>query len=113
MNKVVWFCMFLLVSGCAQQTQSLNGQPQWDFDHDLQFFQTELKDGRFHLVVIPNKKAKFNRLATFLLRKSMQLCKSYGFKLEILKGIEPFDQKKALPNLIVSRLEANLECPKK
>jgi hypothetical protein len=101
----------LALTGCAQNIEVSNGQSQWDFDHNLQFSETKLSDNTYHIEVIPNDKTRFSILATFLMRKSLRLCRSYGFKLEMLKGIETYDHKRSFPNLIVGRLAANLECP--
>lgn len=108
---VATFSVFL--SACSSNLDTPNGAAQWDFDHGLQFSKTELEDGRILLDVVPNDKTNFDRLSAFLVRKSLQICQSYGFSLEFLKGIETFDQKESFPNLIVSHLKANLTCPSK
>jgi len=83
---------------------------QWDFDHHVQFIQTQLKKNSFQLEVIPNNNVKFKQLATFLLRKSYKLCGSYHYKIEIIQGIEGFDDKRAMPNYITPSLIAKVEC---
>ena len=99
------------LTACSSNIEVPDGQAQWDFDHGIQFSKTRLDDGRIFIEVVPNNKTNFNRLAAFLMRKSLQICKSYGFSLELLKGIETYDQKESFPNLIVSHLKANLTCP--
>lgn len=114
MNRILLVAIFsIFLSACANNVELPNGQAQWDFDHGLQFSKTELEDGRILLDVVPNNKTNFGKLSAFLVRKSLQICQSYGFSLEFLKGIETFDQKESFPNLIVSHLKANLTCPTK
>jgi hypothetical protein len=42
----------IVLSGCASNVKTPNGASQWDFDHQVQFKQTDLEDGRYHLQVI-------------------------------------------------------------
>lgn len=112
MNKVVIAALLASVlAGCAQNIESSNGQAQWDFDHNVQFRETKREDGTYHIEVIPNSKAPFSTLSTFLLRRSIMICRSYGFKLELLEGIEEFNDRRSFPNMIFGSLAANLECP--
>ncbi len=83
---------------------------QWDFDHNIQFKQTTLANEHYQLEVIRNHKVKFAQLAAFVLRKSYQLCGGYRYKLEVIQGIEGFDDKRAMPNYIFPSLIANVEC---
>ena len=105
------FAIFTLV-GCATPTISTN-KSEWDFDHKVRFEQKKLAEHKYHLVVISNEKTHFSRLATFLVRKSMNLCNQYGFKIEILGGVEGVNDRKGLPNMIMPSLSANVECPPK
>jgi len=104
----------LLLSAC---TNDPNANPQgamgaqWDFDHKLQYKQTKLADSSYQLEVIPNQKVNFERLSAFLLRRGYLICGQYGYKLELVTGVESFDFPRALPNLIMPNLTAKLECP--
>ena len=101
----------LLLSACSSQQGIPNGASQWDFDHQVQFKQTDLKGGKHHLQVIAKQDTEFSKLATFLMRQSLRICKSYGFKIEVLEGVERFDDKLSFPNMIMPSLSANIECP--
>lgn len=101
----------LLLSACSSQQSLPNGASQWDFDHQVQFKQTDLKEGKHHLQVIAKQDTEFSKLATFLMRQSLRICKSYGFKIEVLEGVERFDDKLSFPNMIMPSLSANIECP--
>ena len=101
----------LLLSACSSQQSLPNGASQWDFDHQVQFKQTDLKGGKHHLQVIAKQDTEFSKLATFLMRQSLRICKSYGFKIEVLEGVERFDDKLSFPNMIMPSLSANIECP--
>ena len=90
-----------------------NGSAQWDFDHNIQFKQTKLAKNHYQLEVVPNNKVSFERLATFLLRKSYNICQHYHYKLEIIQGVEGFDDKVAMPNYITPSLIAKIECQQK
>lgn len=104
------------ITACASQTAKQAdriGAAQWDFDHQIQFRQTELSTNNFQLEIIPNHKVNFARMSAFLLRKSYQLCRQYPYQLAILQGIEGFDDKRAMPNYIFPSLVAKVECKKK
>ncbi|RHW76254.1 hypothetical protein [Colwellia sp. RSH04] len=126
LNQSKIHCVFCIVfagfmlAGC-QNSSLLVQQPSqntteilslWDFDHEVRYNKTKLADNKYQLEVEANGQVAFERLATFLLRKSYQLCRGYGFQLEMLDGIESFDHYRATPNLIMSNLKANLECPR-
>jgi hypothetical protein len=104
----------LLLSAC---TIDPNANPkgvigsQWDFDHELQYKKTQLSDSSYQLEVIPNQKVSFERLSAFLLRRGYLICGQYGYKLELITGVESFDFPRASPNLIMPSLKAKLECP--
>jgi len=101
-----------LLSACAGPAVLESGQTKsaWDFDHHLQFKKTKFDDNNYQLEVIPNNKVSFERLSAFLLRRGYLICGTYGYKLEILTGVESFDYPRASPNLIMPNLTAKLEC---
>jgi hypothetical protein len=106
-------CFSITLSACSatnSQTALNNGATQWDFDHNLQFRYTKLSTIAYQLEVIPNGRVKFDRLAAFLLRKSFIICASYNYNIEIIQGIEGFDDKRAMPNYITPSLIAKIKC---
>jgi len=109
-KTIIIVCCFLFLSACAT-TPIKNGQAQWDFDHHVQFKQSRISDNQYYLVVNATTKADFSVLATFLMRRSLQLCKSYGFKIEVLAGVETYNHKLESPNMLMASLAANVECP--
>lgn len=91
------------IAACASSTTrqaDSNSAAQWDFDHHLQFIKTPLNKNTFQLEVIRNNNVGFKQMAAFLLRKSYLVCEGYHYKLEIIQGIEGFDDKRAMPNYI-------------
>ncbi len=98
------------LSACST-TNTENGTSQWDFDHSIQFKQTKLAENKYHLQVIPKSDTHFSKLATFMMRRSYEICGTYGFKIEVLKGVEKFTDRQSFPNLIMPSLSANIECP--
>jgi hypothetical protein len=101
------------ITSCSHLDTSSNKGPNttsWDFDHNVQFKQTKLDDKHFQLEIIPNNNAKFQQLATFLLRKSYRLCGDYNYTIEMIQGIEGFDDKRAMPNYIFPSLIAKVKC---
>lgn len=98
-----------LLTACAD-SRSNNGQAQWDFDHNVQFQQKSLGNNAYYFNVVSTSKTRFSQLATFLMRKSFELCQSYGFKIEVLKGIEGFNDRRSFPHLIMDSLAANVQC---
>lgn len=110
---IIYVTLFSTIISCTNVDTSKNKEGSttyWDFDHNIQFTQTKLADKYFQLEVIPNNKAKFHQLATFLLRKSYRLCGGYHYKIEIIQGIEGFDDKRAMPNYIFPSLIAKVKC---
>lgn len=101
------------ITSCANletSNKNLASTTLWDFDHNVQFKQTHLGFKHFQLEVIPQNKIGFESLATFLLRKSYSLCGGYHYKIEMIQGIEGFDDKRAMPNYIFPSLIAKVEC---
>ncbi|MFT5759302.1 MAG: hypothetical protein ACI9LM_004059 [Alteromonadaceae bacterium] len=111
MRTFIMIFSVLLLSSCTTLNRADNNS-RWDFDHDLQFKETKLADNKYHLEIIPKNKTYFSQLATFLMRHSYQLCGQYGYNLEILDGVEGFNDRAGLPHLIQSSLSANVECKK-
>jgi len=101
-----------LLSACAANNAVVLGQEQlqWDFDHHVQFKKIQYDENSYQLEVIPNAKVSFERLSAFLLRRGYQICGAYGYKLELITGVESFDYPRATPNLIMPNLTAKLEC---
>ncbi len=97
------------LAGCTNQITD-NEELQWDFDHSVQYRQTKLSENSYNLVIVPKVKTHFNRLATFLLRHSKDICGDYGYKIEVLDGVQGFHDIEGSPNLILSSLSANIEC---
>jgi len=116
MKKVTSIILYLIILNSIVACTSLTSEayqnaPQWDFDHQVQFIQTEVAVNYYQLEIIQNNKVKFQQLSALLLRKSYSICGRYGYKLTMIKGVESVDYKKASPNLIRSNLVATLECP--
>ena len=104
-------CAFFL-GACAGPSTAVQGQAksEWDFDHHLQFKKTQFDENHYQIEVIPNTKVSFERLSAFLLRRGYLICGSYGYKLELITGVESFDYPLASPNFIMPNLTAKLEC---
>lgn len=108
-------CSFslLYLSACAGPSPVMLGQVQteWDFDHQVQFKKTKFDEHNYQLEIIPNNQVSFERLSAFLLRRGYLICGRYGYKLELITGVESFDHFRASPNMIMPNLKAKLECP--
>lgn len=110
---LIAIAVFSHLTGCTTSRSKTVAQfsgVQWDFDHQVQFRQTTLTKKHYQLEIIPNKRVGFDSLATFLLRKSFKLCKSYHYNIEMIQGIEGIDDKRAMPNHIQPNLMAIIEC---
>jgi len=110
MRKITSISILVFLSACAN-VKTPNGDLQWDFDHNIRFKETQIADNEYYLQVIPKQDTKFSKLATFILRRSFELCKSYGFKMEVLKGVQTFDEKVVFQSQIMDSLSANIQCP--
>lgn len=108
-TRILTFLLMGMLLGCTAHSGK-NPSTQWDFDHNIVFEQKLIKPDFYYLKVHSTNKTHFSTLATFLMRRSLQLCKSYGFKIEVLQGVEGFNDSEALPNLIMGSLAANIEC---
>jgi len=110
-NSLVTLYFFSLVA-CTGSSQVLLGQTKtkWDFDHQVSFKRTQFDETYYQLEVTSNNKGNFERLSAFLLRQSYLICGQYGYKLELIKGVESFDFPRASPNLIMPNLTAKLQC---
>ncbi len=110
-RKSVVISLLALLSACSQRPFLMDGeQAYWDFDHQVQFKQRKLSQSSYHIEIIANKAASFERSAVFLLRRAQILCPSYGYSLQILDGVESYDHKRASPNLIMGNLKAKIDC---
>jgi len=109
MRLYLFIFLSALLSGCSN-IEPINGGAQWDFDHNIQFKQTKISENKYHLQVIPKSDTHFSKLATFMMRRSYEICRTYGFKIEVLKGVEKFTDRQSFPNLIMPSLSANIEC---
>ncbi|WP_206485009.1 hypothetical protein [Thalassotalea sp. G2M2-11] len=105
-------CIFVLLL-FSVVTSAAEVEKLYDFDHQLHYKQQRISDVEYHIEVLTDENRRFNRLATFLLRHAYHLCQSYQFNLQILDGIEQFDDRRISPNYIQPSLSANLVCPKK
>jgi len=113
-NRAIFSVVFILFfGGCSHlshKENTSNGTLQWDFDHQVQYRKTQLEESLYLLEVVPNNEVSFDRLASFIIRKSYSLCGGYTYKLEMLKGIEEYNDKFARPHYIFPSLTARVEC---
>jgi len=108
--RLFMLCMLLFAVSACSAIEIPNGASRWDFDHNVQFSQTQLSENEYHVEVVSKLDTEFSQLATFMMRHAYELCRSYGFTIEVLKGIEGVDDRKSFPNLIMSSLSANIRC---
>ena len=105
------FILFSLLIACsAISPVDASSRAQWDFDHKVQFIQSKIEDNIYQLEIIPTNRTKFRQLSAFLLRKSLELCGGYQYKIQLIQGIEGVDDKRAMPNYITRSLIAKVEC---
>lgn len=103
------------MSACSQ-TKSAKVASEWDFDHHVRFEQKILNsnDTNSYLVVVQrDPKTHFAQLSMFLLRHAKTICKGHGYKIEILEGVEDFDDHRIAQSYIQPSLKAKIECPAK
>lgn len=111
--KSILIVFMLCMTGCAH---ILDGESEvsegkiWDFDHQVQFEQHKISDNNYSLIVRSTNRTRFSTLSAFLVRQSFQICKTYGFKIEIVDGIETYNDEKYIKSFIPASLEANIEC---
>jgi len=112
--KLIFLICWVFITGCAQtfsdSSESAEGK-SWDFDHQVQFEQYQISDNRYNLRIRSTTKTNFSRLSAFLVRQSFKICKNYGFKIEVVDGVETYNDEKYIKSYIPASLEANVECP--
>lgn len=107
---------FLLLFVCMQITSCTTNRSDsnnWDFDHNLQFEQKKLSENVYQVTVHRKKNTRFAQLSSFLMRHALDLCQAYGYKLEIIEGVEDYNDKFVAKSYIQPSLQANIECPKR
>jgi len=100
--------LFSVTIGCTQINQT---RSDFDFDHQVQFKQQLSDEGIYHVKVISTSKTSFEQLASFIFRHAYKLCGSYGFTMEVINGVEGFDDKRISPSYIQPSLSIKLNCP--
>lgn len=111
MKKVTAVALFLLLLlGCTSNSTSTT-KASFDFDHNVVYEQSKIGEGKYFIEVRANQKKSFKTLAAFLMRQALDTCKTYGFTIEVLGGIEDIDDKRGRPNYIIPSLSANVQCP--
>jgi len=111
--KTVLVLLVFFISGCAQifdDKRSVVDGTIWDFDHSVQFEQHKNSDNSYSLTIRSTSKTRFSSLATFLVRQSFKLCRNYGFKIEVLDGVESYNDERYITSFIPASLQANIEC---
>lgn len=105
----------ILVTSLAGCTLGTNGKKSsnasYDFDHDVVYEQSIVGEHKYLIEVRSNQKKSFKTLAAFLMRQALDTCKTYGFTIEVLGGIEDVDDKLSRPNYIIPSLSARVQCP--
>jgi hypothetical protein len=106
----------LLLSIVCLQITSCNSNrdisANWDFDHNLKFEQKILPEKMYKVTIHRKKGTRFPQISAFLIRHAYSLCQSYGYKIEILSGVEGFNDKIVAKSYIQPSLQAKIECPK-
>jgi len=106
--------LFTMIFLCSCSNQSINKVDSegygWDFDHQLQYRQTRLGERLHRLEILNNDNVNFSQMSVFLVRHSYGICGHYGFKIEIIQGIEKFTDTIVKRNYILRSLLANVEC---
>ena len=109
MKKLLLLIVCLQITSCTTNRDESNN---WDFDHNLKFDQKQLSANVYQVVIHRKKGTRFPQLSAFLMRHALNLCQSYGYKLEIIEGVEDFNDKYVAKSYIQPSLQAKIECPK-
>jgi len=111
--KLILIIFTLFISGCAQITglESVTSDGKsWDFDHQVQYDQYKINDNEYTLLIRSTNRTRFSMLSAFLVRQSFLLCEGYGYKIEVLEGVETYNDEKYIKNYIPASLKAKIEC---
>ena len=102
----------ILPLGLVSNTILANSKWQWDFDHKVSVRQTALKSGGYTIEVMPKNKTKFSSMATFMFRKSYEICNHKQYALKVIKGVQSFNEVIGSPNKIMPSFKAQVNCIK-
>jgi len=104
--KIITFFVLLMYFNPV----SSNTVTERDFDHQVQFSQTQIDETSYLLKVLRLNGVSFETMSVFAFRKSFELCGHYGFNMEVIGGVELFNDKAAMPNKIFPALEVKVHC---
>ena len=107
MKYIALFSFILLMHISPSDANTVTAR---DFDHQVQFSQTQINEHSYHLKVLRLNGASFETMSVFAFRKSFELCGHYGFNMEVIGGVELFNDRAAMPNKIFPALELNVHC---
>ena len=94
------------------QTVLANDKWEWDFDHKVSFKKTTLKSGGYTIEIMPKNKTPFSAMATFMFRKSSEICNYEQYSLTDIKGLQSFNEVLGSPNKITPSFKAKVVCSK-
>jgi len=102
----------ILSLSALSSTVLANSKWQWDFDHKVSFKQTALKSGGYTIEIMPKNKTPFSAMATFMFRKSFEICNYEQYSLTDIKGLQSFNEVLGSPNKITPSFKAKVVCSK-
>lgn len=110
MLKTCLLGLVFFLSGCTSAIAFEKSQR--DFDHQVQYSQKQINENTYQVSVHRLNKARFERMSVFMVRHAFKLCQHYGYQIEVLDGVELFNDRQRMPNKIFSSLVANIHCAK-
>ena len=101
----------LVIAGLIFLNQSHAEEYQRDFDHQVQYSLNKMDASNFLLTVYRQNDATFEKMSVFVVRKALAICKTVGYQVTYLAGIENVDDRTIMANKIFSPLEVKVTCP--
>jgi len=109
MKKIILLASVIVISACSSTDKKVD-HSQWDFDHHVRFEQTVISDNSYQVIVLRNNDTHFAQMSMFILRHAKTICSGSSYQLEVLQGVEDFDDKRVAQSYIQPSLIANITC---
>lgn len=108
--KILTLIVYSLLLVACTSTDKSARTSEWDFDHHVRFEQKVLSNNSYQVTVLRNNDTHFAQLSMFILRHAKAICSGERYQLEILQGIEDFDDQRIAQSYIQPSMIANITC---
>lgn len=109
MRKIILLASAFVLSACSSTEKKID-HSQWDFDHHVRFEQKVISNNSYQVTVLRNNDTHFAQMSMFILRHAKTICSGKAYQLEIIQGVEDFDDRRVAKSYILPSMIANITC---